>query len=137
MTESDRPAFVRAIGRLAVALREKKPDVVQLRVYFDGLNDLEVEFVVAAVERLMRAAWFPKVSDWREAAQRVERERCEQQAARLRRLPQPLCDACSDTGWALSENGATRCRCVAQRRRELLGRASPPVALFDSDGDAA
>src|SRR5262245_19729272 len=124
MTESDKPAFVRAMGRLAVALREKKPDPIVLRVYFDGLKDLEVEFVVAAVERLMLAAWFPKVSDWRAEAQRVERERREEQVARLRRLPQPLCEACSDTGWAMTENGATRCDCATQRRLELLGRAA-------------
>jgi hypothetical protein len=84
MTDADEPAFLAAIARLAVALREREPDVVQLRVYFDALKDLEVEFVLAAADQLLRREWFPKVSDWRNAAQAITRERREAQRAHLR-----------------------------------------------------
>lgn len=126
MTDADKTRFAQAFARLAIALREKDPDAIVLRVYFDGLRDLEIEFVVAAADRMMQTAWFPKVSDWRQEAQRVERERAEEQRAHLRRLPQPLCEACGDTGWAMTATGVTRCPCAAQRRLELLGRAPTP-----------
>ena len=96
----DKPAFAAAMVALAVALREKEPDVVLLRTYFDALQDLEIEFVVAAAERLRaHALWFPKPSEWRAMAASVATERAEVQRAFLRQLPAPLCKTCTDTGW--------------------------------------
>lgn len=131
MTDLDKPDFLTAMARLCVALREKEPDVTQLRVYFEALKDLEIEFVIAAGERLMQAQWFPKTGEWRAAAEKVEAERQEQQRAALREIHkggQYLCDACADTGWRLRPDDlrALRCECVKTRRLELLGRRPMP-----------
>ena len=128
MTDTDKPAFVQAVVALATALREPEPDALLLRVYFDGLKDLDVEFVTAAVERLVRAAWFPKVGEWRAMAAKVEADRVAEQRARLRKLTTPLCVACSDTGWTPNAAGrVSPCDCRTQRRLELLGRCPWPL----------
>ena len=49
MTAADKPVFLQALARLAVALREKEPDVVMLRVYFEGMQAHEVEFNILCV----------------------------------------------------------------------------------------
>lgn len=128
MTDADKKPFATAMAKLAVALRELAPDVVQMRIYFEALQDLELEFVTEAAERLMvNAAWFPKVSEWRAAAVHVERERLDAQRAFLRRLPAPLCAACTDTGWKPDGDGVRQCECRQQRRLELLGRRPWPA----------
>jgi hypothetical protein len=137
MTDADRKAFFAAYGRLATALRDKDPDPIAIRTYFDGLRDLEIEFVTAAAESLARRAeyGFPKVPDWRREAQRIHVERAAAQRAFLRRLPRPLCSACSDTGWReippANDPPAPRiaapCPCREQRRLELLGRVASPA----------
>jgi hypothetical protein len=101
MTDTDKPAFLQAMVRLQTALREPALDAVQLIVYFTALGSLEIEFVVAAAEQLIvHSPWFPKVSEWRAAAAKVEADRLTAQRALLRKLPSPLCQACADTGWA-------------------------------------
>lgn len=129
MTDSDKPAFVQAFNRLALALREKDPDSLTLRAYFDALHDLEIEWVTAAADSLVRRAeyGFPKVPDWHREAQRIRAERVAAQRARLRRLPEPLCAECSDTGMRYVEGGAAPCPCRQQRRLELLGRVESPT----------
>ena len=129
MTETDKPAFVDVMARLAVSLREPAPDVVTMKTYFSALADLEIEFVTAAAARLMQtAAWFPKTSEWRAAAEQVARDRREAQRAFLRQLPAPLCRGCEDTGWARDDRGRVfRCDCATLRRLELLGRKPWPV----------
>jgi hypothetical protein len=134
MTDQDKTDFAAALNRLCIALRDKEPDVVQMRVYFDGLKDLDVELVTAAADRLGKLAeYFPKVADWRAMALRVERERREQlgQIMRERRLAglPPICGECDDTGFApLAEtNRYARCECVKLRRLELLGRRPMPA----------
>jgi hypothetical protein len=103
MTDADKPAFLQALARLAIAHREKEPDVVQMRVYFDALKHCAIEFVVEAANRLMAAEFFPRAGAWLREAQAVERERGEAQRALLRKLPTPLCSACADTGWATTQ----------------------------------
>ena len=100
-----------------------------MRVYFDGLRDLELEWVVAAAERLQAtAAWFPKVGDWRAMAVKVEAERIEAHRAWLRRLPAPACACCADTGWARDAGDRARpCACRTERRAEVLGRRPWPA----------
>lgn len=141
MTDPDKHDFLRAFNRLSIAQREKKPDAVILRTYFEALQDLEIELVTAAVDRLLRANYFPKVSEWRDAVEKVTAERLEAQRAFLRKLPAPLCQLCGDTGWAnqpaMDDKDNTvrvaRCGCQDQRRAELLGRAPvpqlPPAAV--------
>lgn len=134
MTDSDKPVFLQAFNRLAIALREKEPDTTTLRVYFDSLRDLEIEFIVAAMATLTTREWFPKVSDWRAEAKKVERDRMDAQRRLLRTLPQPLCLACDDTGWERVDNGVKPCACQLLRRLEVLGRAPWPV-LPESVGE--
>jgi hypothetical protein len=131
MSETDKPAFAQAMARLAIALREKDPDVVTLRVYFDALRDLEIEFVVLAADRFVTGAqWFPKVTEWRAMAGRIEIERRHAQRALLSKLPTPLCEVCGDTGWVRNEdddNRVSRCACHELRRLEVLGRRAWPA----------
>jgi len=130
MTNADRSTFRQVHARLAVALRETEPDLAQLRVYFAALSDLDVEFVVAAADRLMTtSSWFPKVGEWRQMARAIERDAIEAQRARLRKLPAPLCSSCRDTGWRQCDdaNRVTRCACATQRRLEVLGRVPPSL----------
>lgn len=129
MVETDRPAFLQAIARLAVALRAHEPDVVLMRTYFAALHDVDIEFVVAAADRLMgRSQWFPKTSEWRAEAAKIERERFEAQRAMLRKLPAPLCLECNDSSWArTAEDRAYPCECRKQRRLELLGQRTAPA----------
>jgi hypothetical protein len=127
MTAADKPTFAGAFARLAVAFREKAPDAVQLRVYFDGLQDQDIECVVAAADRLMSATFFPKLGEWRAMVATIDRERTEDQRAWLRRLPEPLCAACSDTGWCCVGPGVAACECRELRRLEVLGRRVSPL----------
>jgi hypothetical protein len=138
VTDADKPAFLQALYKLAVAHREKEPEVTQARVYFQSLTDIEIEFVVAAAERLVRAEYFPRVGEWRSAAAKIEAERVAEQRAFLRSLPEPLCGCCSDTSWALNADGRVhRCDCQHLRRLEVLGRRTPALpAHTEPDHDA-
>ena len=130
MTDADRPVFLQAIARLAVAQREPEPDLLQIRTNFEALQDCEIEFVVAAADRLIaNSAWFPKANEWRQMARKIERERVEAQKTRLRKLPVPLCGECHDTGWRQSDdaNSFAQCACLTQRRLEVLGRVPPSL----------
>lgn len=136
MTEQDRPAFLQAFNRLAVALKEAQDETgVTLRVYFDALADLEIEFVVAAVPVLLREAWFPKTGEWWRTAHTIRLERVRAQRERMLQSPTPWCDACGDSGWKPVRlvrrgqpiSGVERCACVAQRYQELLGHAEMPA----------
>jgi hypothetical protein len=104
-----------------------------MRVYFDGLKGREIEFVVAAAERLMRADLFPKLADWHREAVKVEAERVEEQRALLRKLPSPLCLACSDTGWRHAGHGRVHpCDCL-----KLRARSARPATDADVTGRSA
>jgi tRNA(Ile2) C34 agmatinyltransferase TiaS len=136
VTDVDKPAFLQAFTRLAVALREKDPDVLMMRVYFDALQDIEIELLLLAAERLMTTAeWFPKVSEWRAAARQGEAERVELQRILLRKRAAPLCPTCGDTGWADGAEGRVRpCPCRDERRLEVLGRRPWPALPPPTDG---
>jgi hypothetical protein len=139
MTDQDRPAFARVLGQLAVGLRASDVDAAVARVYFDTLRDVPIEFITAGAARLLHAStWFPKPAEWRQAAADVERERRTAQQDVVRRLPQPLCASCGDTGWLqvgagqtvkgyTSAHRAQPCDCVELRRLELLGHRPMPT----------
>jgi hypothetical protein len=166
VTPADKPAFGQAFARLAAAHREKDIDGITLHVYFEGLKAREIEMVVAAAERLMHAAWFPKLGDWHREAVKVETERIAEQRKYLRERPS-LCAACGDSGWvedtsapvaevkmarrnpssgkheeiALKESPRMkRCDCQQLRRLEVLGRRPMPMlpdaATHDGSDDA-
>src|SRR3954463_14511287 len=121
--------FAQAFNRLVTATREKDIDAVTLRVYFAGLTPHEIEFVVGAADRLMvDSQWFPKVSEWRAIAAKIEAERIDAPRALLRKPPSPLCRACDDTGWARdAADRVSRCDCQKLRRLEVLGRRPWPA----------
>lgn len=69
--------FKVAFNRLAVATRlpADQADSASQRVYFDALSDLPIESLEAAAVKLAKSAqWFPKVSEWREAAKAFKRD---------------------------------------------------------------
>lgn len=131
MTDADKKPFLQAFAKLCVSLREKEPDVAQVRVYFKALSDLDVELVLMAATALEKTAqWFPKTSEWRDAAKKLDRDRAaEQRRAIQQRLVAgmaPLCLGCDDTGWDRTDKGVTRCACHLTRRLEVLGRRPMP-----------
>jgi hypothetical protein len=100
MTDEDKRGFVQAFNRLAVATRLADSDATMQRVYFDGLSDLDIDAVEGAAALLAKSAqWFPKVSEWRDAARIA-------QVATIKALPpgrdvpwEDECGACGDSGW--------------------------------------
>lgn len=120
--------FSQVFAVLALQLRATDADEATIRSYYQALKHLEFEFVqMAAVALAQSAQWFPKTSEWREMAAKVEHDRLEAQRALLRKLPTPLCRACDDTGWDRTDDDRVhRCRCRELRRLELLGRRPWP-----------
>lgn len=123
-------AFAKIFALLAVQLRQTDADEATIRAYYESLKDIEPEFLAWAAKKLATSAeWFPKTSEWREAATAVERDRIIAQKALLLKLVEPLCVACRDTGWELLPRypeAVRRCACQQQRWREILGRAPWP-----------
>lgn len=126
-------AFSDIFALLAVQLRFSDADEMTVRGYYEALKDLEPELIAMAAKRMaISAAWFPKTSEWREAVLLVEGERIAAQKALLRKLPERLCSACEDTGWApfTDAKGVERvgwCDCQKIRRLEVLGRRPWPI----------
>lgn len=131
MTDADKKPFLAAFAKLCLSMREKEPNQAQLKVYFNSLKDLDLELVVMAADVLEREAkWFPKASEWRDAARKLDLDRSEFQHRVLQQrrrsgLP-PLCLECDDTGWMKVENRVSRCACHVTRRLEVLGRRPMP-----------
>jgi hypothetical protein len=120
--------FANIFAALAVQLRQTDADEATIRSYYEALKDVEPEFIAMAAQDLARTAeWFPKTSEWREAAMRVEAARTGELRARLRKLHEPLCTACSDTGWEMVDGRVKRCNCATLRRLEVLGRRPMPA----------
>jgi hypothetical protein len=102
VTGTDRLEFAQAFNILAVSTRlpTGEADAAMQEIYWRGLEDLPVDVVALAAESLSKASqWFPKVSEWREAATELRL----QQVLRLppgREEPwQHECEACQDGGW--------------------------------------
>jgi len=136
--------FTKIFALLAVQLRFTDADEATARAYFKALEDVEPEFLALAAKQLARRvnaegeSWFPKTGEWRAAAQRAEGERVYELQSRLRKLKEPLCTVCRDTGFALNEETkrASRCECQKLRRLEILGRRPMPMlpeAMTDSN----
>jgi hypothetical protein len=123
--ETFAPMFV----ELATQLRATDADELAIRTYFNALHDVEAEFLQMAAEHLARTAqWFPKTSEWRTAALTIAYQRQQHLRDILRRLPQPLCQWCEDTGWAPvpDTNRVMKCDCTTLRWQEILGRRPWP-----------
>lgn len=133
MTLSD---FSSVFAVLAIQLGKTDADEATIRAYFKALEDLDIELVAMAAENMGRRGgsqsenphWFPKASEWRTRVEWVEQRRIDELRARLRKLPTPVCQGCSDTGWCLNEttNRVQRCDCLKLRRLEILGRRPMP-----------
>lgn len=129
------PEFTDIFVKLAIQLSDHGADEPKIRAYFDALKDLEPEYVAMAAKEMAQSGgssdvdnrhWFPKSSEWRSTAIRIQRTRIADLQAALKRLPQPLCAACSDTGWEPVGEGVQRCSCASLRRLEALGRRPMP-----------
>ena len=113
MTALDKPRFLQAFNRLAVAVRlpADHTDGAMHRVYFEGLSDFGIEAIEAAAHELERQAkWFPKVSEWRDVAERARNIRALAAVSTDQRVWHAECDACDDTGWEiLTCSGRVQC----------------------------
>lgn len=132
MTLSD---FANVFAVLAVQLRATDADEITIKSYYEPLKDLELEFVQMAAAEMAKAGgshgdnphWFPKSSEWRALAWKIERDRIQQQREVLRKLPAPLCLVCDDTGWDRTDDDRVHhCACRSMRRLEVLGRRPMP-----------
>lgn len=128
---------------LATQLRATDFDEPAIRAYYLVLQDLEPELVALAAQRLGKGAtlndkgeaWFPKAPEWRALAGKIEGERAELLAARLRQLHKAgifACLACEDSTWQqVTDHNSARwkpCDCRKLRRLEVLGRRPlPPI----------
>lgn len=124
--------FGEIFARLAKQLRQTDADETDIRAYYEALKDIEPEFLAMAAKELAgQSTWFPKTSEWRAAARRIERERTDMLRGAMRKSGRMLCLACEDTGWASASetNGSRRvkpCDCQHLRRLEVLGRRPWP-----------
>lgn len=126
--------FANVFGILALQLRFTDADEATIRAYYEALKDCELEFIQMAAQRFAtrtgdNASWFPKTPEWRELAGTVEYAREAQLRSVLRKLPEPLCTACRDTGFVLNDDTkrVSRCDCTKLRRLEILGRRQMPA----------
>lgn len=134
--------FAEMFALLALQLQKSDADEAMARAYFLGLQDLEPELVALAAQRLGKGAtlnekgeaWFPKAPEWRALAGKIEGERAELLAQRLRQLHkagQFACLACEDSTWQqVTDHNSTRwkpCDCRKLRRLEILGRRPLPA----------
>ena len=108
-------SFASAFALLALQLQKSDADEAMARAYFLALKGLEPEWVALAAQRMgqqgggSRGAnphWFPKASEWKALALKIEGERYAMVARRVREYHKlasaPLCLACDDTGWIVS-----------------------------------
>lgn len=129
--------FTEIFALLAVQLRFSDADEATIRGYFKALSDIEPELIAMAAQRFAQGdslndqgqAWFPKAPEWRALAFKIKTQRQDEQRAILRKLADPLCLACRDTGFALNgeTNRVRRCDCAELRRLEILGRRPMPI----------
>ena len=134
--------FAEIFAMLALQLRATDADEAMAVAYHKALQDLEPEFVAMAAERMGNQGgadgdhphWFPKTSEWRALAGKIEGERAEAVTKRLREYHKlahaPVCTACEDSGWERVQDGSEdrwrHCRCRSLRRLEVLGRRPLP-----------
>jgi hypothetical protein len=114
VTIQDKARFKQAFNRLAVAVRlpAEQADASMQRVYWDGLETLPIESVEdAAAAIAAQAVWFPKLAEWKDAAEKASNARVLKFA-----LPDPgrgwhsECGTCDDTGWeSLTCAGGRQC----------------------------
>ena len=138
------PEFAEVFAVLALQLHATDADQATIDAYYRALSDVELELIQEAARRFARRVdqdgerWFPRAPEWRTEALKVQVEWFEQQRAILRRLPEPLCLRCKDTGWKRMSNGRVQpCECRVTRRQELLGRRPLPKALTGQKDDDA
>lgn len=132
---SDRD-FAMALAMLAEAYGEKGLTPVRIEAYHQGLSDVALPVLNAAVRRAIRTRkWFPKVEELRKD--------CEACRVELRKaLPFSACESCCN-GWAeVLVDGvkrAKRCECwIAHQAQVARLNANATVLALpagDDDGD--
>jgi hypothetical protein len=106
MTDADKKRFAQCFNSLAVATRlpATEGDAAMKAVYFRGLSDLDIEPVEAAASSLeLKAQWFPRLSEWRQAARLAVGVRgLLALPGEVREVPwKEECSDCGDTGWRI------------------------------------
>ena len=95
--------FLKLYNRLCVAFREAPDETgVTQDVYFSALSDMPLLALAKGVDSLLRSDchFFPKVTEWRVAAEKAYRIEFERAVQPSRDEPwQYECEACEDTGW--------------------------------------
>lgn len=136
--------FAEMFALLALQLQKSDADEAMGRAYFVALKALEPELVAMAAQRMGQQGgatgtsphWFPKSSEWKALALKIEGERYALMQHRIRDYHQAahavLCLVCEDTGWTVttSQGACERwrhCDCRALRRLEVLGRCPLPA----------
>ena len=128
--------FADVFALLAIQLRFTDADEATIRAYYEPMKHCAIETVRLAAERFARepganAGWFPKTPEWLAMIGAIRYERSQALSQALRRLPEPLCRACGDTGMARDEstNRVSRCTCHALRELEIAGVRPLPALL--------
>lgn len=128
-----------ALATLVEAFNVKDMAPVRVRTYEQGLHDVPVPLLNAAVRRAIATrTFFPKVAELR-----ADAEAC--RAELLASHPYQPCEACDFTGWVEEPDGTVvrsrRCVCWTSHRARLgeLGvlkaveqRPALPAGMFDA-----
>ena len=107
------PVFLRLSNQLG-----KDADESTIRDYFDVLADLGYDTVFDAAAHLAKTSkWFPKTSEWRDAALTIEQQKRRHDLTGGREW-KIECERCDDSGWEYFE-------CPGD---ETCGRTKPHAA---------
>ena len=131
MTPADGVRFAQAFNRLAVATRlpAEQADEAMQRIFWDGLKDMPIESVEGAADVLGRKAqWFPRVSEWRQAAYSVRLHTVLELPESREEPWHHECATCEDSGWeyrtcypgTLNTCGRRRCGKEANEHRYVV-----------------
>lgn len=125
--------FAMALAALVEAFGVKDFSPVRVRTYEDGLKDVPIPLLNAAVRKAIATRTFmPKVSEIRQDAEACRGELIAQHKF-------SACESCNETGWATvlvdGIERVKRCECFQAHQAKLasLGVTNQPLALPPAD----
>lgn len=118
-----------ALAALVEAFGVKEVSPVRVRTYEQGLKDIPIPLLNAAVRKAINErTFFPKVAEIRSDAEACRKELVEAH-------PFTACDSCNGTGWTAvlvdSVNRYARCSCYRAYQQKLadLGVSGKAIAV--------